>query len=702
MSRYDIRQNRKKLLLQIGILVVLLCGLAMRVYNLNLDPAVSIGQASQDLTTDPAHLTSFAANYAHCGAAEPFPFPKWQVFKISLVSGAAFILFTIGSANRVCANLAGAIPSFMGIVLFVLGILIDRDEKERRYLAAFIAASFLSFNFTLITFNRAPFLESGLIFYFGLIFFLYQKYRLRLWNLLILAFLVILSCLTGKIFGISLGMALLAMILTSHDPAKWKKMAWFVGSGIASAIILVLILFGDRFGAYYDYLHEQAFVSHGTSWFLISDLRALVSQPLIFGSQSRMFIDSPFQFLAWYVALVMILLYMRSHYHKYQQHSRLRFALYWLLALAAILVPANYRPLRYAVLLFFPIVLIISSSLSMEPKGDKPLSRAWSIINGLVLGLLNWFFLYHLITDLFYNDVYRQVGWTIITASFIPAVLMTLLMLFHRVARGILNQAHRLGVFLVIMAGLTVVLQSIIFVRWISDGTCSARDASRDLAETLSPGAVLTGPYAPTLTLDNSFMNFIYAFGLKKPDFDIFERFPITHIAADMTNRDAAMADFPVVKEAVRIAEYSLRSRVIVIWQVAGRTANPTASGYHPTDYEKARGFAMKSKIDSALVCNNRFLAAHPQNRSALLLQCVLLSGSGQDDELLRIIDRALAAAPQDDIVQFFCAKGLKRLALAHHRNDLMARAYSCLEASLVHANEEDAAANRKEFENIK
>jgi len=147
---------------------------------------------------------------------------------------------------------------------------------------------------------------------------------LKPWNLLILALLVTLSCLTGKIFGISLGVAIFAMILTSHDPAKWKKGGWFVGGGIVSAILLILILYGDRFGAYYDYLHEQAFVSHGTGWYFASGFREFVSQIIIFGSQSRMFIDSPFEFLSWYIALAMTLLYMRTHNHKYQQHGMLR------------------------------------------------------------------------------------------------------------------------------------------------------------------------------------------------------------------------------------------------------------------------------------------------------------------------------------------------------------------------------------------
>ena len=218
----------------IAIIIVLMAGLFLRVYDLEQDPPVDIGRFSQDLTTDPHHLTSFAANSANFGESEIYPFPKWRVFNVSLVSGFGYLLLGLGDTNRVFANLAGAIPSFIGIVFFVWGIL--AGTGRRKTISALIAAVFLSSNFLLIIYNRAPFLESGLIFYLGLIFLLFQKYQFKTFNLVILGFLVSLACLTGKVFGVTIGAALFLTILTSTEDRRVIKASGFVVKLISNEV----------------------------------------------------------------------------------------------------------------------------------------------------------------------------------------------------------------------------------------------------------------------------------------------------------------------------------------------------------------------------------------------------------------------------------------------------------------------------------
>lgn len=701
MSRFEIRQSRLRIATIAALCLVLTIGLFLRIYDLEMDPPLDVGRASQDLTTDPAHITSFAANHDRCGQSEPYPFPKWHVFKISLISGFSYLLAIVSNSDRIWSNLSGVIPSFLGLLLTILGILVDRDEKEKRLFAALIAAVFLCFNFTFVTFNRAPFLESGLILYSGLIFYLFQRYRIRLWNVVLMGALVALAGLTGKAFALSLGMALAAIIFTSNDEHRWKKLLYFAGAGAVAGVVIALILYGARLDSYLSYLKEQAFVSHGASWQMAEDYKRFLSQLLIFGTQSRMFIDSPFQSLAWYLALATAILYARHHYHRFQQNTLLRFALFWMLALALFLVPANYRPLRYATLLYQPMVLITVAVLFFEPKGEKKLPRPWMFISGILLGYLNWFFLYHLITDVLYNEQYKLVGWTVILITFFPALALTLVMIYRpAVWRWILRRTRWAAIFLLGMAVVTVVHQSYLYLRWAGDRAYSIRDASRDLGQILGPGAVLTGPYAPTLTLDNTFTNFIYAFGLQRPEFSIFNRFPITHVAVDVSNRDVAVADYPEMADAERLVEYYMRNRVVLILKVAGHTTNATALAYQPTDYERARLHLLGEKPDSALIYVDRFIQRYPANRSGLILRMNTFSQLSRPTDLLAAIDKAEASAPNDYVTLFLCARHLKTLAATMKREDLMKRAYATLERAVERCSQEDANTIIKDFEN--
>ena len=59
----------------------------------------------------------------------------------------------------------------------------------------------LLLNNTLFLYGRLPFLETGLIFLSGLLFFLFMRYHDRWWGQVLCGVLVALAALAGKLFG---------------------------------------------------------------------------------------------------------------------------------------------------------------------------------------------------------------------------------------------------------------------------------------------------------------------------------------------------------------------------------------------------------------------------------------------------------------------------------------------------------------------
>ena len=647
------------------LIVILLFGLGLRVYDLDLDPPLTVGHHSQGLTTDPHHLTSFAANNSKFGDPEPFPFPKWRVFRVSLVSAAAAMIFKVTPAGRTAANLAGVIPSFLGIILIVAGFVVRGNiDKYRDIRPALMAAGFLGLNFILITYNRLPFLESGLIFYFGLIFFLFRKFRFRTFNLILISALVSLSCLTGKIFGISIGLAVLGVILLSSSGHKTSHIIWYFSGFIISMAVLLAVLFGGNIPDYMTYLREMIFTAHGSPLGLYSDLKQIVLRPITFGSFTKIYSDSPFLFVSFYLAMVVVILFAANYYRYFRQRITLQFTILWLIFLALLLIPVSYRPLRYSILLFLPVAILTSQAITLKGENLSPAPRRWLNCSYTILTLVNWYFLYHLVIDFIVVEDYKEIAGMVIALTFACGIGITYLILKLNLADLIFSRMQTVRIVLFVFLALSAVYQGTAYVRWVTNGSYSIRDASNDLVEVIGPDAVLTGPYAPTLTIDNNLRHFIYAFGLPYPGYNILEKFPITHLAVDDGSFDIACRDFPETDRALSVTDYHLRNRNVMIVRINDQSLNDEARNYQPTACEKAMEFFLKRDFDSALVYNTAFLEKYSDNRSGLLQRCLILSYMNRKDELIPAARKVSRMFPADLAVQYFCNERLKEMGI--------------------------------------
>lgn len=654
------------------LLLIMVLGLVMRVYDPYLDPPSAIGSISQDLVTDPAHITSFAANKVVFGNWEQFPFPKWQVFKVALPSLVAYLLFSVGKVNYFWSCLAGVIPSYIGILLIIWSAGIGHNQ--RRWLIALIAALFLMPNFSLVTYNRASFLECGLVFYFGLMIFLVYKFPLRLWSLLLIAFLIPLACLTGKAFGLSMALALGATLIFSVQESKWKNIGLMTAVGVVSFIALLYLLYGGRIGAYTDYLNEQALSSHGPLD-SIQSLRRLVEALLSYGTITRMFRASPFLFVSAYLALVSSIIYFRTSYDAFRNNMRLRFALYWALALFLMFFPFNYRPLRYSILLYLPLVLIIAAISGIDDFKRKTCPPKMAIFSIIALFALNYFFLIHLVVDMFLIDGYPANAWTAYGFLFPVAIIMTILMAGKKVHQALVRLLPKAKTALLALAVGALIVQTAHYIDWTRHSIKTVQDAADDLSEILDPSSVLTGPYAPRLTLGSSYRHFIYAFGLKRPKTSIFDMFPISHVVVDLRNLEAASKDYPEIAKADPIADYLVRGRTIFILRMPR-----IIPGYHESEYETAAELLLQGNNEAAQRYNLSFLQKFPNNASARRQLAKIYLAEGKIDSMLYVLNDLRQNCPDNISIQFFCAMRYEALGRSTGRQDLIELSRQTLE----------------------
>jgi hypothetical protein len=633
---------------------------------------MTTGTFSQDLVTDSYTIIHFAANKAKFDQWELFEYKQWQVFKVSLPSIAAYILFSVGQVDIFWTHMAGIIPAFIGILIILWAI--RRYFDNSNWLPVIIAAIFLMTNFILITYTRMPFLETGVILYFGWIVFLLHKGKLPLTKILIISILISLACLTGRIFSISIALALVTAMFFGEDKTKIKKFALLIGGMVTSGIILLFILYGNRVTAYFQYIAEHTETSGGNLR-LLQGVGEFIQVLFSYGSDNQLFRDSPFLFIAAYIAIVTAILLYRNHYGWFRSNFLLRFGLWWAGWLFVFFSPFNYRPLRYSLLLYLPLVLIMVSVIDVKDIKQARCPKLAALLSTILLYLLNFYFLVHIVIDFFFFPNYQDKQLTVYTYIFLPAIILTLIMVSRSAQTFVSVLIKKAGLIIAGLAICSLVYQSYAYFQWINHSHRTTETAVSDLAECIGPDAVIAGPYAPRLTLTSNIKSFIYSFGLDRPDFSIFERFPITHVAVDRTNLLAAQNDFSELQNTMIVTNHLIRARTILVVSI-----EDTVSEYTPSLFETAERFLQTDIIDSALVYNSEFRSLYPDNIPGIK-QAYKISAYLRDfSNCLAILDDLRSRHPQNADAMLFCAVQYKLLGIARKREDLLTLSRQCLD----------------------
>ncbi len=126
------------------------------------------------------------------------------------------------------------------------------------------------------------------------------------------------------------------------------------------------------------------------------------------------------------------------------------------------------------------------------------------------------------------------------------------------------------------------------YLFWAERPTFTARDNSVDLGFILSKNAVVSGPYAGSLTAENKIGTIIHMFGVTKADPEFFKNNPITHLLLDNGNEKRAKEDYPFLMDSAKLLmTYHIGLQKVRVYRIAGYTGNAVADNYQLSPYER-------------------------------------------------------------------------------------------------------------------
>ncbi|MDH4158416.1 MAG: hypothetical protein OEW00_14190, partial [candidate division Zixibacteria bacterium] len=194
--------------------------------------------------------------------------------------------------------------------------------------------------------------------------------------------------------------------------------------------------------------------------------------------------------------------------------------------------------------------------------------------------------------------------------------------------------------------------------------------------------AVVAGPYAATLTVDNGLKSIIHFFVSSS---DLLAQYPVTHLALDRASWEKAAEQYPVLQEAKSVARYWIRDFEVLIFNVSEISDNPAARVYVPSPVEKAMTFFYQNKDDSALAELSR-IGNVRRSKTAGLLHMLIMQRNNNSKEALATLLSLAETFPTDFFLQYQCAQYMKNVA-EYSSNPALGRRAETFFQRASHAN---------------
>jgi len=208
-------------------------------------------------------------------------------------------------------------------------------------------------------------------------------------------------------------------------------------------------------------------------------------------------------------------------------------------------------------------------------------------------------------------------------------------------------------------------------------------EANSDLKNILGPDAVIAGPYASVLTINNRLRPFLYFFGGVDTDSTLFDRYPITHLAVDESNLALAEQSYPAIDSATVVAKYWIRDYEVQILYVADLFNNEQARKYEPTPYERAMFYMKTHNYDSAMAEVTRRLAGRRETKSVGKLLADIYIGKQQYDKLLALMTQMARTYPTDFHILLVAGQMYTSLGLANSNQMMVNEGNRLLDAAV-------------------
>lgn len=636
MSAKRMASNKWLKTFRILVLVVILLLVVIRFFRLDIDPPYFFTGFSQAYLTDPYHLTFHARNAVLFDEGNPFDYHRWDIFKNSLISGVAYLLFSFFGVSRITANLAAVLLSLGGLALFLFGMIGYRRSWE-----IIITAFLLMISSLLMFYGRVPFLENGLIFLVGLSCFVFFKYHQSRWGQFLTGFLIALTALTGKLFGFIMLAPVVISLFYLHRYEFIRPVVTMVVGAMAGVLVYAFVFYGGNFSIMLNYFSEQTIGMYGFPEGFRSPV-GFFRQFLSYGIEYGFTYLSLMYVMITGLALIVIFLSVGLFGQFEREKLPLIFNISWVVFGVLMLMPFNYRPMRYEVFLLLPAAAIIAFVINgiLENKTMK-LSLNKRLLTIPLVFLILWYLIsqvYLLLNPL--EEAFLLTGLAALVVT-IPIYLLL------RRGRRFNFRYLMLALFLPLL-GVLVVRQGLNVYKGLVQPDDYLEEFNHEIAQMIDSEAVVTGPFAPACTIDNNLKGIIYVFGLTRVEKDLFERFPITHILTDLNNWGYAVKEYPFLRESYTIQRLRFRDGTIELLRL------PNAR-IPMTDYEKASMAFIAKNYDSALVYSERFNKKYPDNLSGRFGLMIARYAAGQRAEFLEEIKSLAADYAKNFRAHLFC-----------------------------------------------
>lgn len=619
------------------MVIVMGLGIFMRLAFLSADPPFDLSW-SQDVNTDPGQYTSFARSKVLWGEWDPFGIPFLVLWLNSAYTLISFFFFKLLGVGRWQANLMVGSLSSLTLIFFYLAIKRGVNRKT-----ALLATFFLGINYILVMYSRNTFAEVPVIFLIVLGIYLLVLGLKRGWFLIFSGACFAVSIFFGKMLAMFMLPVCLGVIVLSaldefsanHRRIKFSPILFFAAGFLSVWFIWYFAIYSPSAENVSEFVSAMSVGMYGAPQALgsISDFvyslfsfgevtRVLVSERYSLGTD--LFHRMPFVFilsLLFLLGLFFKIFKVKNIFKNLISCSKLElFFGLWLIVGILALMPWNYRPLRYQILIIPPMCALAAFCLFdfLNPPEIKKKAKisVWFWIFSIPTAS---FLIFHTLS--FFLKMFQkiaQLNSIIIISFFLSFPLTYVFYIMKRKKPSSLMKRYR-----IIMVAMVVFLIFLInggqFLAFAQNVQYSFVSASKDLGQILSSEAVISGPYAQTLTLDNKLGLVLRMFGGWPMDPELFQKYPLTHLAVEAKggNREQAFKDYPqVMMNAKPVTTYHLRNFPVQILRVAESSGNPETKNYKLSDFEKAKLLIEEGQIDSAIAVLNRFVSEYPRNFS--------------------------------------------------------------------------------------
>lgn len=645
------------------ITILLVTGAGLRLYDLTADLPAYFTSKSQDLTTDGSFLTLYARNAIEQGEWDPAGYAPWRQFKLTLVTGVSYLIYHVLGVSRYSSHLVGLLLSSCGLVFFLFGLASAVSRRSLLFAAVALAASY-----PLIIFSRTPLAENSLIFFLGILFFVFMRWSDRWWGMILLGVLCAAAGLVGKVSGSLFLAAPLLYLIAKGQHGLRPAVLLFAVTAVVS-IVYSSIFFADQ--GLFSFLFAHAVDQAGTPVGLSSPLR-FIETVISFG-RSRIHQLAPVESILAFFALTTFVFKGLPHSELARKLVLFNVGLLviWVLGVA----PFNYLPMRYA-LLILPSLTALSAVWFDSASTEQKKGAQWiGWPRAALLILLNWYFCYvvanWLISDSMVYEIVQKQVWFGLLAALIMSGIELLILSKTRFTIGV--RAREVLMPIAIAGVLTITAVQI--YAWFERKTHTIDEAVRDMKAIVGPDAVIGGPYGPVLADGNGLTGFPLFIA---EDFSstraILQKYPVTHLAVLNEDWQRLSTTVAELNGASVVARYWLRDNVVTVIRIAG-LFNTSSKRYQLSSYELALLALDHQDRNTAYAllrtCTERYTDA--KSPAITLYHSSVLPESMISMQSL--VDRLLAANSTDFTVNLLAAVYYRHLAATSPTGEFQARA---------------------------